>query len=212
MFATILIHVPAILLGWLPLPAPPAGCQLPASTPFAVEEDALARFHAAVGQYVTLHRRLERWLPPERLFDDAEEMFAARDALRSAILDARPNARQGDIFTPDVAQLLIDRLDLVIKEQGYDPADILADINEERPPGIPGPEVNRPYPWAIASSMWPALLRALPILPPELEYRFSNRDLVLIDVHANLVLDILEGALPAGDDEIFSSLHLLLAE
>jgi hypothetical protein len=45
--------------------------------------------------------------------------------------------------------------------------------------------------------MWPTLLRVLPELPAELEYRFSDRDLVLIDGHANVVVDILENALPA---------------
>jgi hypothetical protein len=35
-----------------------------------------------------------------------------------------------------------------------------------------------------------------PALPPELAYRFVGRDLVLVDVHANLVVDILDLALP----------------
>ena len=198
MVATILIQVSVMLLLRL--------------QPLAMEEHALAPFNAAVEQYVTLHRCLERSLPPERMFDDAEEMFAARKALRSAILGARPNARQGDVFTPGVALLLIERLDRAISEHGHDPADILADINEERLPGIPEPEVNGQYPWGIGSAMWPTLLRALPALPPELEYRFSNRDLVLIDVHANLVLDILENALPAAGNELWSDFSLLRGE
>jgi hypothetical protein len=44
--------------------------------------------------------------------------------------------------------------------------------------------------------MWPSLLLALPPLPRELEYRFWDRHLVLVDLHANLVVDILENALP----------------
>lgn len=52
--------------------------------------------------------------------------------------------------------------------------------------------------------MWPTLLRALPALPAELEYRFAHRDLVLIDVHASLVVDILEDALPSARDEYAS--------
>ena len=42
---------------------------------------------------------------------------------------------------------------------------------------------------------WP-LLTPLPALPPGLEYRVVGRDLVLRDVEADLVLDVLELALP----------------
>jgi len=44
--------------------------------------------------------------------------------------------------------------------------------------------------------MWPCIIEALPPLPDELQYRTLGRDLVLVDVHANLVLDILREALP----------------
>jgi hypothetical protein len=42
------------------------------------------------------------------------------------------------------------------------------------------------------------MLAALPGLPEELEYRFVGADLVLIDVPADLVVDILENALTSG--------------
>ena len=44
--------------------------------------------------------------------------------------------------------------------------------------------------------MPPAILATLTPLPQGLEYRFVYRDLVLVDVGANLVVDILENALP----------------
>ena len=197
MVTTILISVPFVLLPLLQLPQSSGACRLEMLTPLTMEEQALAQFDHAVDQYVALHRRVERRLPPERLFDDAEEMFAARDELREAILAARPGAHQGDIFTPAVAQAFVVTLEDVIEECGHDPADILADINAERLPGTPKPRVNGKYPWGIGSAMWPTLLRVLPELPAELEYRFADRDLVLIDVHANIVVDILEDALPA---------------
>jgi hypothetical protein len=59
--------------------------------------------------------------------------------------------------------------------------------------------VNGTFPWDIGSAMWPTLLRALPELPDELEYRFSRRNLVIIDIHADLVVDILEDALPPAE-------------
>jgi hypothetical protein len=196
MVTTILVHLSFALLPALQLPAPTAACRLEMLTPLTMDEQALTQFDRAVDEYVALHRRIERSLPPEQLFDDAREMFAARDRLRVAILVARPGARQGDIFTPVVAQAFVANLNRAIEECGHDPADILADINAERLPGTPKPHVNGKYPWRLGSAMWPTLLRVLPELAAELEYRFSDRDLVLIDVHANLVVDILENALP----------------
>jgi hypothetical protein len=194
---TILVLVFFALLPALQLPPPTGSCRLEMLTPLTMDEQALTQFDHAVDDYVALHRRIERSLPPRRLFDDAEEMFAARDRLRSGILAERRDARQGDIFTPAVAQAIADNLLGAIEECGHDPADILDDINAERLPGTPEPHVNGRYPWGIGSVMWPTLLRVLPELPAELEYRFSDRDLVLIDVHANVVVDILQNALPA---------------
>ena len=42
------------------------------------------------------------------------------------------------------------------------------------------------------------MVRALPALPPELDYAVRGRDLVLVDVEANLVIDVLPDALPEG--------------
>jgi hypothetical protein len=44
--------------------------------------------------------------------------------------------------------------------------------------------------------MPPKLLAGLPPLPDELQYRFMNRDLVLWDVHANVVVDLIKRAMP----------------
>lgn len=214
MVTTILVlHVPLVILPLLHLPASTAASRLEVSASQTVEARALAEFNAAVEEYVALHRRVERRLPPERMFEDAEEMFAARAALRSAILAARRDATPGNVFSPGVARVIVGLLDQTIAASGYDPADVLAAINEERLPGVPDPEVNGEFPWAIGSVMWPIFLRVLPALPGELEYRFSNRDLVLIDIHANLVVDILENALPPGrNNEVLSDFSLLLVK
>jgi hypothetical protein len=120
MFATILIHASLMVLPALHLPARMAACRSDVLSQLVIEERALARFNADVEHYVALHRRLERSLPPERLFEDAEDLFAARAALRWAILDARPNARRGDIFIgPDLSsdQSLSSRAGATAKRQ-----------------------------------------------------------------------------------------------
>jgi hypothetical protein len=40
------------------------------------------------------------------------------------------------------------------------------------------------------------------VLPLELEYRLVGRDLVLVDVHANMVVDLLDLAPPASVDSL----------
>jgi len=197
MFATILFHVPLLLAPLVQLPAPTAECQLEVLAPLTQEQRVLTEFNTRIDQYVALHRRLERSLPPEQMFDNWEEMSEARDALADAIRDARPNARPGDIFLPGFRDVVAKRVEETLARAGYDLATVLAAINDEVVPGGPRVKVNGRFPWEhVGAAMWPALLQVLPVLPPELEYRFVNRDLVLIDIHADLVVDILKQALP----------------
>jgi hypothetical protein len=197
MLATILFHVPLVLAPLFQLPAPTADCQLEVLTPQAQEERTLAEFNRQVDHYVALHRRLERWLPPDPMFEDFDEMWDARDALAAAILDARPHARQGDFFSPGFAAFVGRRIDGILARSNYDITTVLEAINDEVIPGAPPLQVNGRFPWEfVGAAMWPALLQELPALPRELEYRFVDRDLVLIDVHADLVVDILADALP----------------
>jgi hypothetical protein len=113
--------------------------------------------------------------------------------LASAIKTARPHARAGDIFTPPVAGHLRVRIAEVLRDQ-----DALAGVRAVfmvHPP-IEGyhPQVHDSYPYWASQEMLPALLRTLPALPTELEYRLLGRDLVLLDVHADLIVDVLVDA------------------
>jgi hypothetical protein len=197
MFATVLFRLPLLIVPLVQLPAPTEGCLLEVLTPLTQEELVLTEFDARVDQYVALHRRLERSLPPEQMFDDWEEMSVARDGLADAIRDARPNAKRGDIFSPGFREVVAKRVDETLAGADYDLATVLAAINDEVRPDARPVKVNGRFRWEeVGAAMWPALLRVLPTLPRELEYRFVNRDLVLIDVHAGLVVDILKEALP----------------
>ena len=197
MFATILFHVPLLLAPLVQLPAPTAGCQLEVLAPLTQEQRILTEFNTRIDQYVALHRRLERSFPPEQMFDDWEEMSQARDDLADAIRDARPHARPGDIFSPGFREVVTMSVEETLARADYDLATVLAAISDEVVPGGPRVKVNGRFPWRyVGAAMWPALLQVLPGLPRELEYRFVDRDLVLIDIHANLVVDILKEALP----------------
>ena len=191
----------ALMLLQLPLALLPASgrlpeCQLDVLPPFVLEERVLEDFDHRVAHYVRLHRRLGRDLPPEHLFLDTEDMPLAVDALHSALVDARPNARTGTYFTLPVAYLLTQRLHRAIKVNGYTPAEVLAAINIGRVPGMSRPAINDRLPSVSNTEIWPALRAVLPQLPKELTFRFVDRDLVLWDVHADLIVDVLEDALP----------------
>jgi hypothetical protein len=57
-------------------------------------------------------------------------------------------------------------------------------------------KVNAKYPDAAPlPTVPPNLLAALPKLPEDLEYRFINRDLILLDVHANVIVDFMLNAI-----------------
>ena len=183
-------------LALLPVPSRPPECQLDVLPPFVLEERVFDDFDRRVTRYVRLHRRLERALPPEHLFADAGDMCMAVEALHTAIVEARPNARAGGFFTPPVAHLLTLRLRRAITANAYTPAEVLAAINVGRVPGMRRPEVNDRLPRVSNIEIWPALRAVLPVLPKELTFRFVDRDLVLWDVHADLILDVLENALP----------------
>ena len=181
-------------------PRRPPDCEIDVFTPLALEERAIAEFNANVDSYVRLHRRLERYLPPEQMFGDPEEMMQAADDLADALRDARPHARPGNIFTPGPAQLFRKIISATLLHYEYDPRDVVEWLNEEPLPGSKPPKVNGRYPWGLGAWMWPALLHALPPLPRELEYRLVEHDIVLIDVHADLVVDILENAMPVEEE------------
>ena len=59
------------------------------------------------------------------------------------------------------------------------------------------PVVNEPFSWALGNLMPAVVIEALPELPSELQYRLVAGALVLVDIHAGLVVDILRHALPA---------------
>lgn len=159
------------------------------------DAEVLADFERRVQAYIDLHRRLEGPLPPLKVSSNPFEIQQARDALGEAIRRARAGAKQGDIFTPPIAAVFR----LLVKDgcrARFD--ELLAIVNEEVEHPIVPPRVNER--WSATAPfclMPPDVLNALPSLPEELEYRFLNRDLVLYDGHANLIVDFIKDAIPS---------------
>jgi hypothetical protein len=160
------------------------------------DAQVLADFQMRVQQYVEVHRRLEGPVPTVAVSEDWAEIKAAIEALATEIRAARTHARRGDIFTPDIERLFRRRIRECL--EGCNIEELLATLNEENPPDLVlTPRVNGRWPEeASLGPMPPKLLAGLPPLPDELQYRFMNRDLVLWDVHANVVVDLIKRAMP----------------
>ena len=176
--------------------ARPPECALEVLTPQALEERALAEFNAKVERYVRLHRRLVRSLPPDQVFADEEDMGEASEMLADAIRAARPHAAAGDIFSVAASELIRRRISLAQVDGPIVPTPwtgIVGPFSEliER---LKRPVVNDRYVWATDTELPAALVSALPPLPRELAYKVAGSDLVLLDVYANLVVDVLENA------------------
>jgi hypothetical protein len=192
----ILVSIPLVLL---PVLAPvQTDCGVKPVTPTAVEAPILEAFDHRIAAYMEVHNDVARKLSLPQSFDDGEDIFEALEAIQSGIRAARREAGRGAILTPDVGTLIRARLAARLDGCAQTVEAVLAFINEERAPEAPAPTINERFPWELGSAMWPSFLGVLPPLPAELQYRFADRDLVLIDIHADLVVDILANALPAS--------------
>jgi hypothetical protein len=195
MFA-VFVSIPLVLLPGLSVPLQ-ADCGVQTVAPTAVEAPVLETFNQRVDAYMQVHNDVERKLTLPWSFDEGDDVFAAVKAMQSGLRRARPDARRGAILTPEVGALIRSRLETRLAACGQKVEDVLAFINDERAPDARSPEINERFPWELGSAMWPSFMGVLPPLPEELVYRFADRDLVLIDIDADLVVDILAYALPA---------------
>ena len=158
-----------------------------------VDGDALQRFQRSTNEYMALRREIERHLPPLEMSEDARAIHQAIDARAAAIRRARADARVGEIFSADVRDTFRSRILQALESRGYVAADLFGDMNEGDEEWEP-PIVNGTFSWKTATPTPPCILAALPELPQELQYRFLGRDLLLVDIGANLIVDILPGA------------------
>jgi hypothetical protein len=148
-------------------------------------------FQTAVRSYVDLHRAAAATVPSAS--GRAEVPEVTQRALAQRIQSNRQGATQGDILGPVAIRIR----KLVHSElSGPQGAAMLSVVQQTNVYGV-RLRVNRRYPAALPRVTMPApLLAKLPDLPPELEYRFLGRSLLLIDSDAALVIDFIPDVLP----------------
>jgi hypothetical protein len=154
---------------------------------------ALRLFHERIETYTELQRGLERPLPHLKTTRNVSEIFIARQLLGDTIRQARPGAQQGNIFSPEVSSEFRSLIAEALK--GRDVEALLWELQSEHPEvyGVRS-VVNEPLPQGATHEMPIVLLWALPALVENVEYRIVNHDLVLWDIHANLVVDYIPNA------------------
>jgi len=158
-----------------------------------------SKFNRRIDSYLAVRRQIEQVVTGPRVSSDRQEILQAADALAGAIQTARAAARQGDIFSPAIAADFRRQIRSVLTRDGRRVDDLLADRAPEHQRPLVQPIVNGRFDWELDAVMPPALIADLPPLPDELQYRFVGRDLMLIDIVAGLVVDILPRALPHVD-------------
>src|SRR5579884_1462100 len=130
--------------------------------------------------------------------DSPAKLEAERKTLAKSIRASRAGAKQGDIFTPEIAQYF--RRQIMATLDGRYGHAIRATLRRAEP--VKGTlQINQSYPEKMPlQSTPPTLLLNLPELPKGLEYRILGRELVLLDTDANIVVDYVLNAMP-GETE-----------
>jgi hypothetical protein len=114
--------------------------------------------------------------------------------LAAKVRVVRAGAKQGEIFTPDIARYL--RRQIAATLAGSHGNEIRASLRHAEPVKMEL-QINQSYPEHVPlQSTPPTLLLNLPQLPDGLEYRILDRELVLRDSEANIVVDYVPNALP----------------
>lgn len=153
-------------------------------------------FEQRVADYIKLRKTAEGTVPAFKKPSESQEKIRRHErALRQAIVAARSTAKEGNIFTPEICAEFNRLIGIAYQADSQH-------IRESFAHAEPGTwnvrlRINGQYPDnRPLQSMPPSLLINLPPLPPELEYRAVGRNLVLRDIGANLIVDMIPGGIP----------------
>ena len=155
----------------------------------------LADFGTRIKAYVELHRKLANETGEIDETKSPRQITDREVALGKLIRTARAQARRGDIFAPPIEALF---KQLIREESARRSPRVRTDRKEDQDELADfTPTVNQVYPPTQPLVTFPAgLLRVLPKLPRELEYRLVQRNLILRDIEANVIIDFIPAATP----------------
>ncbi len=181
--------------------APPARTPAPPAKPKPVVmagdvnagAAATKAFQDRIKEYLAFHNRVEATVAPLDETAEPAKISARERALGEALIKARPTAQQGEFFIKEYQPYLRQIIEQDFKKRTLAQRKALI---VELPKGVTV-GLNMAYPSTIPLATFPPnLLKALPELPPELEYRIVSRDLILRDVKGNVVVDVMPNVFP----------------
>jgi hypothetical protein len=156
---------------------------------------AFKEFAKRVNAYVSLHKTVEGTLPALKTTDVPELIAGHQQALARKIRESRVQAREGDVFGPEGREAF--RHVIRKTSDGARGPHARATMRQGDPLPPMKLRVNDVYPEKLpVTTVPPTILQALPKLPNEVEYRIVGRDLLLLDVRANMVVDLIHEAMP----------------
>jgi hypothetical protein len=155
---------------------------------------ALAEFQHRLQEYINLRAELGRKLRPLAPTADSAELASRQDTLAAALREVRKGAKLGDLIPTRVAGQI--RNVVAADFDRRNPSTRRA-VFEEVPGGV-RPVINKSIPDSTAlATVPPLLLNNLPVLPDNLQYRFMDRHVVLVDGDTRLIIDYILNVLPA---------------
>jgi hypothetical protein len=186
-------------------PKPPKPQISEATRQKAAEENSnpdalvLADFQKRIDAYMAIHKEAAKDAPALKETSDPGQIKAAQEGLAARIRTARAAAKPGDILTPEVRNKFRRLMYPVVQgTTGREVKEALKeDVKEKDEPSAKVPlKVNAAYPEGTAlPTTPPQVLMNLPKLPEELEYRIVDRNLIIRDVQANIIVDYLPNAI-----------------
>jgi hypothetical protein len=173
------------------VPEPITPEQKATASPDNPDAAILADFNARLDNYVKKQRALVKDSP---VAEDATpaQITARQETLAAELRAIRKDAKQGDIFSPQVAALF-KRL-LAPELKGAEGRETKEELKEDA--ATVWLRVNATYPaQQPLSTVPPNLLANLPQLPMDVEYRVVGSHLLLRDVDANIIIDFIYNAI-----------------
>jgi hypothetical protein len=159
-----------------------------------VNEQALALqdFQTRLKAYLALRDELSRNLKPLSS-TSATELTTRQASLAAAMTAARATAKRGDL----VPKLVAEQIATTISEDFRRRNTVATRGTLKEVPVAAVPRVNKVYPPGDAMpTVPPLLLKNLPQLPDNLQYRFFGRSIVILDGDLQLIADVIPGVLP----------------
>ena len=151
---------------------------------------ALHIFNDRVQGYLRIHHKAEDSfnLPHLKPTGSIRKIQQRQRTMAQHIGELRKNAREGEMFPPEVRAYFERSLAASYRANSKEilaVLDCIPRVDEKLRP-------NDVYPatWEY-NPMPPTILLHIPRLPPELEYRIVNKDLIVLDLEADMVVDIL---------------------